>query len=126
MQEGVEAVRVRTIFESYLRLGSLTLVMVDLRKRGIVTKVRTLRTGEPVGGIAFTRGPLAHLLRNRFYIGEVAFKGEVLAGEQPAIIDRVLFDAVQARLSEQVNNHSHGQDQRPSCWAASLMIAAIG
>ena len=100
-----EAERVRTIFESYLRLGSLNLVMADLRKRGIVTKVRTLRTGETVGGIAFTRGPLAHLLRNRFYIGEVAFKGEVLAGEQPAIIDRDLFDAVQARLSEQVTNH---------------------
>ena len=79
--------------------------MADLRKRGIVTKVRTLRTGETIGGIAFTRGPLAHLLRNRFYIGEVAFKGEVLAGEQPAIIDRDLFDAVQARLSEQVTNH---------------------
>ena len=100
-----EAERVRTIFESYLKLGSLNLVMADLRKRGIVTKVRTLRTGETVGGIAFTRGPLAHLLRNRFYIGEVAFKGEVLAGEQPAIIDRDLFDAVQARLSEQVTNH---------------------
>ena len=100
-----EAERVRTIFESYLELGSLNLVMADLRKRGIVTKVRTLRTGETVGGIAFTRGPLAHLLRNRFYIGEVAFKGEVLAGEQPAIIDRDLFDAVQARLSEQVTNH---------------------
>ena len=99
-----EAERVRTIFESYLRLGSLNLVMADLRKRGIVTKVRTLRTGETVGGIAFTRGPLAHLLRNRFYIGEVAFKGEVLAGEQP-IIDRGLFDAVQARLSERVTNH---------------------
>ena len=100
-----EAERVRTIFGSYLKLGSLNLVMADLRKRGIVTKVRTLRTGETVGGIAFTRGPLAHLLRNRFYIGEVAFKGEVLAGEQPAIIDRDLFDAVQARLSEQVTNH---------------------
>jgi hypothetical protein len=40
---------------------------------------------ETVGGIPFTRGSLAHLLRNRFYIGEVAFKGEVLKGEQPAI-----------------------------------------
>ena len=26
-------------------------------------------------------------------------------GEQPAIVDRDLFDAVQAKLSEQVNNH---------------------
>src|SRR5205807_9804551 len=77
----------------------------DLRKRGIVTKVRTLKTGETVGGIPFTRGPLAHLLRNRFYIGNVPFKGEILKGEQPAIVDRDLFGAVQAKLSEQVNGH---------------------
>jgi site-specific DNA recombinase len=100
-----EAERVRAIFRSYLKLGSLNLLMADLRKRGIVTKIRTLKTGETVGGIPFTRGPLAHLLRNRFYTGEVAFKGEVLRGEQPSIIDRDLFDAVQAKLNEQVSNH---------------------
>jgi len=80
-------------------------LIADLRRRGIVTKVRTLKTGETVGGIPFTRGSLAHLLRNRFYIGEVAFKGEVLKGEQPAIVDKDLFEAVQAKLDEQVNNH---------------------
>jgi site-specific DNA recombinase len=100
-----EAERVRTIFRSYLKLGSLNLLMSDLRKRGIVTKVRTLKTGETLGGIPFMRGPLAHLLRNRFYIGEVSFKGEILKGEQPAIVDRDLFEAVQAKLSEQVNGH---------------------
>src|SRR6201984_832876 len=100
-----EAETVRTIFRSYLKLGSLNLLMADLRKRGIVTKVRTLKTGETVGGIPFTRGPLAHLLRNRFYIGDVPFKGEILKGEQPAIVDRDLFEAVQAKLSEQVNGH---------------------
>jgi hypothetical protein len=47
---------------------------------------------------------LAHLLRSRFYIGQVAYKGEVLPGEQSAIVDRKLFDAVQARLDEQQNN----------------------
>jgi site-specific DNA recombinase len=100
-----EAERVRTIFRSYLKLGSLNLLMADLRQRGIVTKVRTLKAGETVGGIPFTRGSLAHLLRNRFYIGEVAFKGEVLKGEQPAILDNALFDAVQAKLNDQVNHH---------------------
>ena len=100
-----EADRVRTIFRSYLRLGSLNRLMAELRDQGIVTKVRTLKTGKTVGGIPFTRGPLAHLLRNRFYIGEVAFKGEVLPGEQPAIVDRQLFDAVQVKLTQQVNNH---------------------
>ena len=37
-----EADRVRTIFRRYVELGSLNLLMADLRKRGIVTKLRTL------------------------------------------------------------------------------------
>jgi site-specific DNA recombinase len=101
-----EADRVRTIFQGYLNLGSLNRLMADLRIRDIVTKVRTLKTGETVGGIPFTRGSLAHLLRNRFYIGEVVFKGETLSGEQPAIVDRDLFESVQSTLDEQVNNHN--------------------
>jgi len=35
----------------------------------------------------------------------VPFKGEVLHGEQPRILDRDLFDSVQAKLSEQTTNH---------------------
>jgi site-specific DNA recombinase len=101
-----EAERVRTIFRRYLELGSINLLMQDLRERNILTKVRHLSTGRTIGGIPFTRGPLAHLLRNRFYIGEVAFKGEILPGEQPAILDRKLFEAVQRKLDEQRTNHS--------------------
>ncbi len=100
-----EAERVRTIFRSYLKLGSVGRLMSHLRQQGIVTKVRTLKTGQTVGGIPFTRGGLAHLLRNRFYIGEVDFKGETLQGEQPAILERPLFDAVQAKLDQQINGH---------------------
>lgn len=106
-----EAETVRTIFRRYLDLGSLNLLMADLRRRGVVTKRRTLKTGKSVGGIPFTRGPLAHLLRNRFYIGEVKFKGEILPGEQPAILERDLFEAVQDKLTEQVNNHTTARMQ---------------
>jgi site-specific DNA recombinase len=81
-----EAERVRTIFRNYLKLGSLNLLMTELRKQGIFTKRRLLKSNATVGGIPFTRGPLAHLLRNRFYIGEVVFKNDVLKGEQPAIV----------------------------------------
>jgi len=38
-----EAERVRTIFRRYLELGSLHRLMADLRARGIVTKVRSLK-----------------------------------------------------------------------------------
>jgi DNA invertase Pin-like site-specific DNA recombinase len=45
-----EAERVRTIFRSYLELGSLHRLMADLRERGIVTKVRSLKTRRTIGG----------------------------------------------------------------------------
>jgi hypothetical protein len=50
--------RVRMIFQRYLELGSIGLLLADLRERGIVTKVRHLSDGRTVGGIPFTRGPL--------------------------------------------------------------------
>ncbi|MCF8476468.1 MAG: recombinase family protein [Pseudolabrys sp.] len=101
-----EAKVVRHIFRRYLELGSLNLLLADLNATGVITKVRPLSTGRTIGGIPFTRGPLAHFLRNRFYVGEVQFKGEVFPGEQPAILDRKLFDTVQARLEQQRNHHT--------------------
>src|SRR5213593_2009866 len=55
-----EADRIRIIFRRYLKLGSLNLLMADLRKGDIVTKSRMLKSGETIGGIPFTRGPLAY------------------------------------------------------------------
>ena len=48
----------------------------------------------------FMVGPLAHILKNRFYVGEVVYRGEVHGGAHEPIIDRALFDAVQARLRD--------------------------
>jgi site-specific DNA recombinase len=115
-----EAERVRNIFRSYLEVGSLNRLMADLRERGIVTKVRSLKTGRTIGGIPFTRGPLAHLLRNRFYIAEVVYKGQVFPGEQPAILDRDLFYAVQAKLTAQLNNYTASRAK-----SESLLIGLI-
>jgi hypothetical protein len=41
------------------------------------------------------------LLRNRFYIGEVVYRGEVCPGEHAPILDRALFEAVQEKLAAQ-------------------------
>jgi site-specific DNA recombinase len=101
--QGEEAERVRTIFRRYLDLGSIGLLVGDLRMQKIVTKVRHLSNGRTVGGIPFTRGPLAYLLRNRFYIGEVLFKDEICPAEHPPILDRDLFEAVQRKLAAQQN-----------------------
>ena len=49
------------------------------------------------GGIRFGVGPLQHLLKNRFYLGEIVYRGEVHAAEHEPVIDRNLFEAVQAK-----------------------------
>jgi len=106
-----EAKTVRHIFRRYRELGSLNLLMADLRHTGITTKVRSLANGRTIGGIPFTRGPLAALLRNQFYIGQVKYRGEIFPGEQPAILDRKLFEAAQTRLDQQRINHNQARHQ---------------
>src|SRR5580698_10644600 len=101
-----EAERVRLIYRRYLELGGVNALVRDLQERNIRTKSRLLATGATRGGVLFGRGSLFYLLRNRFYIGEVKYKDEILPGEQPAIMDRALFDAVQQRLTEQWTTQS--------------------
>jgi hypothetical protein len=96
-----EAEQVRLIFRRYLELSGVNALVRDLKDRNILTKTRLLATGGTRGGIPFKRGTLFYLLRNRFYIGEVRYKGEILPGEQPPIMDRTLFNAVQQKLKDQ-------------------------
>src|ERR1700730_1945346 len=62
-------------------------------------RTRRARATRQSGGIRFGVGPLAHLLKNRFYIGEVTYRGEVHQGEHEAILSRDLFEAVQEKLA---------------------------
>jgi site-specific DNA recombinase len=95
-----EAERVRMIFRRYLEVSGINELVRDLRAKNICTKARTYSTtGKTRGGIPFGRGALSYFLRNRFFIGEVKYKGEVLPGEQPTIMDKSLFEAVQQKLS---------------------------
>src|SRR5829696_4827032 len=98
-----EAAIVRLIFERYLALGSLATLQRELRERGIVTRLRTLSSGRTIGGVPLTNGPLAHLLRNRVYVGELNHKGASHPGEHAPIIAPALFKAVQEKLTS--NRH---------------------
>jgi site-specific DNA recombinase len=101
-----EAERVRLIYRRYLELGGVNALVRDLRERNIRTKSRLLATGATRGDVHFGRGSVFYLLRNRFYIGEVKYKDEILPGEQPAIMDRALFEAVQQKLTDQWTTRS--------------------
>jgi DNA invertase Pin-like site-specific DNA recombinase len=101
-----EAERVRQIYRRYLELGGVNALVRDLQERNFRSKSRLLATGATRGNVLFGRGSLFYLLRNRFYIGEIKYKDEILPGEQPAIMDRALFDAVQQKLTEQWTTQS--------------------
>ena len=94
-----EAKTVREIFETYVRLGTISGVQEDLRQRGILSKRWTSSTGRTWGGVNFGRGPLYWLLRNRVYVGQVAHKEQVHEGRQKAIVDRTLWEQAQELLS---------------------------
>jgi hypothetical protein len=104
-----EAERVRLIYRRYLELSGVNALVRNLKDKDIRTKKRLRATGATHGGIPFERGSLFYLLRNRFYIGEVKYKGEILPGEQPAIMDRQLFDAVQEKLTDQWSHRNHAK-----------------
>ena len=59
-----EAAPVREIFRRYLELGSVRLLMEDLNRRGIRSKVRVVKNGKRSGGNLLFRGALYELLAN--------------------------------------------------------------
>ncbi|PWB92085.1 recombinase family protein [Methylocystis sp. MitZ-2018] len=95
-----EAGLVRKIFADYLRLGSIGELAAALDREGVRPRPRKLASGKIIAAERFMVGPLAHMLKNRFYVGEIAYRGEIHKGEHEPILDRDLFDAVQARLAE--------------------------
>lgn len=115
-----EADAVRLIFRRYLELGSIRCLVEDLDHRGIRTRQQILSTGKSRGGIRFGVGGLAQLLRNRFYIGEVVYKGAIHPGEQEPILDRALFEAVQARLASGASARQLSLRASPSILAGRI------
>ena len=93
-----EAASVRAIFERYLELGSVHKLQRELSAEGAVSKRYVFRSGSTLGGVAFSRGSLFHLLKNRNYVGELVHKDRTHPGAHPAIVERELFDRVQALL----------------------------
>ncbi len=93
-----EAETVRHIFRRYLELRCLARLTEDLHRCGIVSKRRPGTNRRRNGGARFTYGALAHLLKNRTYLGETGHKEAWFPGEHEAIVPRELFEQVQQVL----------------------------
>src|SRR6266436_6073312 len=110
-----EAETVREIFRRYLELGSVRLLMEDLNRRGIRSKVRVASNGKRSGGNLFFRGALYALLSNPIYIGEIRHKAVHHPGLHESIVDRELWNATQLLLrSHSVHHASRPRKSAPS------------
>jgi len=94
-----EAARVRAIFALYLEHRGLLPVMEELARRGWCTKQTRTSAGRLRGGRPFGRSSLYRLLTNVTYIGQVRYRWEIHPGEQPAIVDRAVWQQVQSLLA---------------------------
>jgi DNA invertase Pin-like site-specific DNA recombinase len=103
-----EAETVRYIFQLYLDL-SVSKLREELDAKGIRTKARTSTRGRPMGGGRWYIGPLRHVLRNRVYVGDAVHKGTAYPGEHEPIVDRELFEAVQAKLTDSRTSYHRGR-----------------
>jgi site-specific DNA recombinase len=94
-----EAELVSKIFSLYVELGCVRKLAQRLDREAIRSKAWITRTGTRLGGVAFARGALYHLLRNRLYLGEIRHRDQWYPGEHKAIVARSLWDGVQAQLN---------------------------
>lgn len=103
-----EAEHVGEIFDLYLELGCVRRMKTRLDEQGTTSKVRISAGGVRSGGEPYSRGALYKILQNRLYLGEIPHKGESYPGEHTAIIDRKLWERVQAKLKENARASRHG------------------
>ena len=93
-----EARTVRLIFSRYLALKSFQKLIDELNEQGHRHQdQRDSRTQNHRRHSLHLR-PLAYLLKNRTYLGEIGHEGNWFPGEHEPIIDRDTFDNVQELL----------------------------
>jgi len=116
-----EAEQVREIYRMYLKLGCVSKLQEQLEQIGVRSKQRTSRTGHTSGGAVYSRGALYDILQNRFYRAEITHKEVSYPGQHPAIIDKDLWEKVQAQFQANLQ----APRKRPRAAGKSLLTGLL-
>jgi DNA invertase Pin-like site-specific DNA recombinase len=111
-----EAATVRMLFQRFLRVGSMTKLVVALRAEGMTTK----------GGKLIDKGYVYRILNNRVYLGDAVHKGVAYPGEHQAIIDRSLWDRVHDILCESPRKRAMHTRAQTSALLKGLIFGPTG
>jgi DNA invertase Pin-like site-specific DNA recombinase len=121
-----EAETVRRIFVLYRELGCVRRVKEEADRLGLRTKCSTTANGTERGGKLFSRGHLYTLLSNPIYTGQIAHKGELHPGQQPALIDDESWSAVRDQLAANTSDHRRKAKAAEPSLLAGLLVDARG
>ncbi|MCL6286137.1 recombinase family protein [Ruegeria sp. 2012CJ41-6] len=91
---------IRTLYDLYLEHQSILDVKEQAEALGLRSRRRERPGGRVTGGTFFDRGHIHHLLSNPIYAGRIRHKGQVYAGQHPAIIDPTVWTHVQQLLTD--------------------------
>lgn len=94
-----EAGTVRLIYSLHREFSTLVALTNELERRGITSRVRTMRDGRTRGGEPYRSGAIRHILMNRLYLGETIHGDKVYKGAHQAIIEREVWEEAQTRLT---------------------------
>lgn len=92
-----EAANVRFMYRRYLALGSMLAVWRETLSKGILSKIRTSRDGEIIGGMPIHRASVRSILCNPVYMGDVTHLGSRHRGSHSPIVSKRLWNAVERR-----------------------------
>ena len=109
------------IFSAYLKVGCVSKLAVHLDREKIRSKVWVTRKGARRGGVAFARGALYDLLRNRLYVGEIRHRDKWYPGAHLGIVPRELWDKVQAQLDSNLRTQRKRAREQSSSLLTGLM-----
>jgi DNA invertase Pin-like site-specific DNA recombinase len=121
-----EARIVRHIFDTYLRLGSVTETAATLQAEGVRTKIQTMGRGRRRGGNAFGTGALRYLLGNELYAGKVGRGALRHGGQHSPIVDPAIWEQVQDKLRVNAFRQRCGHRSRDPSLLAGLVHDLAG
>jgi len=122
-----EAVMVRYIFRRFLVLRSAVGIMKELKEKGWRMKSWTTVKGRKHQGQPWNKNQIYRLLNNPLYIGLVKHKDQTYPGEHEAIIEKKLWDEVQAILGEDGKMRgNHGRTKTPALLSGLIRCGHCG
>lgn len=101
-----EAASVRMIFDYFIMLKSVTMLVQQLPEMDIFSKKRISKNGREIGGTKLDKGSIYKILNNPIYIGKIRHKDNIYDGKHKPIISEETWEKAHKIIKESPRERS--------------------